>query len=57
MKEQRYPQLDERAVTATLPNGLPVCVVPKQGFAKKVRLFCHQLRFHGYQIYLDGPGL
>ena len=34
MKEQRYPQLDERAVTATLPNGLPVCVVPKPGFAK-----------------------
>ena len=39
MKEQRYPQLDERAVTATLPNGLPVCVVPKPGFAKKCAYF------------------
>ncbi|MBS5672460.1 MAG: insulinase family protein, partial [Firmicutes bacterium] len=39
MKELRDPQLDERAVTATLSNGLPVCVVPKPGFAKKCAYF------------------
>ena len=45
MKELRDPQLDERAVTATLSNG------------QKVRLFCHQLWLHRYQVHLDGPGI
>ncbi len=39
MKELHFPQLDERTVTATLSNGLPVCVVPKPGFAKKCAYF------------------
>lgn len=57
MKEQRYPQLDERAVTAHPAQRTTRMRGAKAGVCQKVRLFCHQLRFHGYQIHLDGPGL
>lgn len=39
MKETYYPHLNERALRVTLPNGLPVCVVPKPGFSKKCAYF------------------
>ena len=31
-----YPELDETLCTQTLPNGLTVCVVPRQGFTKSL---------------------
>ena len=41
MKEQRYPQLDERAVTATLPNGLTVIGDKISALFGKPRLWHH----------------
>ena len=34
-----YPELDETLCTQTLPNGLTVCVVPRQGFTKSLAYF------------------
>ena len=39
MNKQYYPALDETLCRATLPNGLRVLVVPKQGFTKKLAYF------------------
>ena len=34
MKTLTYPRIGEKAIWETLPNGLPVCVVPKPGYAR-----------------------
>ena len=34
-----YPHLDERAYRKTLPNGLTLAVVPREGFQKKLAYF------------------
>ena len=39
MKKQYYPELDETLYTRVLENGLTVCVVPRQGFSKKMAYF------------------
>ena len=36
MTVHEYPQLDERVWRGTLPNGLPIIVVPRKGFQKKL---------------------
>ena len=36
MTETTYPQLDETVFRETLPCGLPLAVVPRQGFSKKL---------------------
>ena len=35
MQETTYPRLDETVFRTVLPNGLPVCVVKKEGFTRK----------------------
>ena len=35
MIETYYPRLDERVYRCELPNGMPVCVVKKEGFTRK----------------------
>ncbi len=39
MKKVEYPLLEEELYTGTLPNGLPIYVVRKPGFAKKYTYF------------------
>lgn len=39
MKKTYYPRLDETIWRTTLPNGLPICVVPKKGFTRKSAYF------------------
>ena len=35
----KYERIGETARWETLPNGLPVCIVPKKGFQRKYALF------------------
>ena len=39
MSWQAYPHLDERVYRKTLPNGLTLAVVPREGFQKKLAYF------------------
>ncbi len=39
MEQRIYPQLGEAVVWHTLPNGLPIAVVPRKGFTKKLAYF------------------
>lgn len=39
MKKTYYPALDETVYEDTLPNGLPVIVLPKKGFTRKCAYF------------------
>ena len=39
MSEKIYRRVGERVVCKTLPNGLPVYVVVKPGFARKYAFF------------------
>ncbi|MBQ3192605.1 MAG: insulinase family protein [Oscillospiraceae bacterium] len=39
MKKVYYPELDETLYTRVLENGLTVCVIPRQGFTKKLAYF------------------
>ncbi len=39
MKKTYYPELDETLFSRVLENGLTVCVVPKEGFTKKLAYF------------------
>ena len=39
MSWQEYPHLDERVYRKTLPNGLTLAVVPREGFQKKLAYF------------------
>ena len=55
MKTLTYPRIGEKAIWETLPNGLPVCVVPKPGYARKLRLLRHPLRRHGYALPAGRP--
>ena len=39
MNETKYPRIGERVHWYRLKNGLPVCIVPRKGFARKYALF------------------
>ena len=39
MTRKYYPELDETLNTRVLENGLTVCVIPRQGFSKKMAYF------------------
>ncbi|HBL63915.1 MAG TPA: insulinase family protein, partial [Oscillibacter sp.] len=39
MKTTVYPRIGEKVLWETLPNGLPVCVVPKPGYARRFAFF------------------
>ena len=49
MEKKLYERIGEEVFRATLPNGLPVYIVPKKGFSQicPVR---HPLRRHGYAL-------
>ena len=56
-----YPRIGEEVIwVTTLPNGLPVCVVPKKGFSRKYALFATRyggmdMRFRLNGQWLDTP--
>lgn len=60
MKTLTYPRIGEKAIWETLPNGLPVCVVPKPGYARKFAFFTTRyggmdMRFQLNGQWLDTP--
>ena len=57
MKTLTYPRIGEKAIWETLPNGLPVCVVPKPGYARKFAFFTTRYGGMDMRFHLDGQWL
>ena len=56
----RYSRIGEEVLEFTLPNGLPVCIVPKRGFQRKYAMFATRyggmdMRFEKDGQWLDTP--
>ena len=57
MSWQAYPHLDERVYRKTLPNGLTLAVVPREGFQKKLAYFVTDYgSIHTAQVWSPMPG-
>lgn len=54
MTRIEYPELDETLYQQTLANGLPVCVVPRKGFTKRLAYFVTDYGSIHTQYSLDG---
>ncbi len=54
MEERNYPQLGERVLWDTLPNGLTVAVVPRKGFSRKIAYFVTDFGAIHREFTLDG---
>ena len=57
MKTLTYPRIGEKAIWEALPNGLPVCVVPKPGYARKFAFFTTRYGGMDMRFRLDGQWL
>ena len=57
MKTLTYPRIGEKVLWETLPNGLPVCVVPKPGYARKFAFFTTRYGGMDMRFRLDGRWL
>ena len=57
MKTLTYPRIGEKAIWETLPNGLPICVVPKPGYARKFAFFTTRYGGMDMRFRLDGQWL
>ena len=60
MEKKLYERIGEEVFRATLPNGLPVYIVPKKGFSRKYALFATRyggmdMRFEKNGQWLDTP--
>ena len=60
MEKKLYERIGEEVLRATLPNGLPVYIVPKKGFSRKYALFATRyggmdMRFEKDGQWLDTP--
>ena len=60
MDKKLYPRIGEEVIWETLDNGLPVCIVRKQGFSRKYALFATRyggmdMRFELSGQWLDTP--
>ena len=60
MENKLYERIGEEVFRATLPNGLPVYIVPKKGFSRKYALFATRyggmdMRFEKDGQWLDTP--
>ena len=60
MEKKLYERIGEEVFRATLPNGLPVYIVPKKGFSRKYALFATRyggmdMRFEKHGQWLDTP--
>lgn len=54
MNETQYTRIGECAVWETLPNGLPVCVIRKPGYARKYAFFAARYGGMDLRFSLDG---
>ncbi len=54
MNKLTYPRIGETVLTATLPNGLRICVVPKPGYQKKYAFFT--TRYGGMDMKFNWGG-
>ena len=57
MNEKHYPRVGETVVWHTLPNGLPVCVIRKPGYARKYAFFATRYGGMDLRFRLDGRWL
>ena len=60
MEKKLYERIGEEVFRVTLPNGLPVYIVPKKGFSRKYALFATRyggmdMRFEKDGQWLDTP--
>ena len=60
MEKKLYERIGEEVFHATLPNGLPVYIIPKKGFLRKYALFATRyggmdMRFEKDGQWLDTP--
>ncbi len=54
MQEIYYPQLEERLFRGKLPNGLPILVLPKPGFSRRIAYFVTDFGSIHTDFFLDG---
>ena len=54
MEKKLYERIGEEVLRATLPNGLPVYIVPKKGFSRKYALFA--TRYGGMDMRFEKDG-
>ena len=54
MQQKNYPALCETVIWQTLPNGLPVAIVPRPGFTKKLCYFVTDFGAIHTDFTLDG---
>ena len=57
MVKKEYPRIGETVLWETLPNGLPVCIVPKPGFKRKYALFATRYGGMDMRFCIDGHWL
>ena len=50
MEKKLYERIGEEVFRATLPNGLPVYIVPQEGLFPEICPVRHPLRRHGYAL-------
>ena len=54
MEKRTYPALGEQVIWQTLPNGLPIAIVPRPGFTKKLCYFVTDFGAIHTRFTLDG---
>ena len=54
MELRTYPALGEQVIWQTLPNGLPIAIVPRPGFTKKLCYFVTDFGAIHTQFAMDG---
>ena len=57
MEKMKYPRIGETVHWHRLKNGLPVCFVPRKGFARKYALFATRYGGMDLRFELDGQWL
>ena len=57
MEKHIYPSLSEKVFWHTLPNGLPIAVIPRQGFTKKLAYFVTDYGAIHTQFTLNGENI
>ena len=57
MEKKLYERIGEEVFRTTLPNGLPVYIVPKKGFLRKYALFATRYGGMDMRFQLDGRWL
>ena len=54
MEQKLYPALGEQVIWQTLPNGLPIAIVPRPGFTKKLCYFVTDFGAIHTRFTMDG---